>query len=78
MRGPARGRNLVNTSLINQADIFGAFATGPTGHNYSAGLDLQLNLLHLTDETCYDASHVGMFAIVAPGRSAELAANVRF
>lgn len=41
-------------------------------------LDLQLNVLNLTDETYYDASHVGMFATVAPGRSAELAANVRF
>ncbi|QIH06756.1 MULTISPECIES: TonB-dependent siderophore receptor [unclassified Pseudomonas] len=47
-------------------------------YRVNKNLDLQLNLLNLTDETYYDASHVGMFAIVAPGRSAELAANVRF
>lgn len=47
-------------------------------YRVNRNLDLQLNLLNLTDETYYDASHVGMFAIVAPGRSAELAANVRF
>lgn len=41
-------------------------------------LDLQLNVLNLTDETIYDASHVGLFATVAPGRSAELTANFRF
>jgi len=47
-------------------------------YRVNKNLDLQLNVLNLTDETYYDASHVGMFAIVAPGRSAELAANVRF
>gem|GEM_PF-5844649 len=41
-------------------------------------VDLQLNLLNLTDETIYDASHVGLFATVAPGRSAELTFNLRF
>lgn len=47
-------------------------------YRVNKNLDLQLNVLNLTDETYYDASHVGMFATVAPGRSAELAANVRF
>ncbi|WP_279626610.1 TonB-dependent receptor domain-containing protein [Pseudomonas saponiphila] len=47
-------------------------------YRVNKNLDLQLNVLNLTDETYYDASHVGMFAIVAPGRSAELAAKVRF
>ncbi|MCO7568904.1 TonB-dependent siderophore receptor [Pseudomonas chlororaphis] len=47
-------------------------------YRVNKNLDLQLNVLNLTDETYYDASHVGMFAIVAPGRSAELAANLRF
>ncbi|SEM53168.1 catecholate siderophore receptor [Pseudomonas sp. ok272] len=41
-------------------------------------LDLQFNVLNLTDETIYDASHVGIFATVAPGRSAEMTASVRF
>ncbi|ROL71840.1 TonB-dependent receptor [Pseudomonas protegens] len=47
-------------------------------YRVNKNLDLQFNVLNLTDETYYDASHVGMFAIVAPGRSAELAANLRF
>lgn len=48
------------------------------GFKVNDNLDLQLNLLNLTDETIYDASHVGLFATVAPGRSAELTANFRF
>ena len=48
------------------------------GYKVNKNLDLQLNLLNLTDETIYDASHVGLFATVAPGRSAELTANFRF
>ncbi|WP_404941745.1 TonB-dependent receptor [Pseudomonas danubii] len=47
-------------------------------YRVNKNLDLQFNVLNLTDKTYYDASHVGMFATVAPGRSAELAANVRF
>ena len=35
----ARPRNVVNTSLINQTDIFGKFDTGSIGHSYSAGLE---------------------------------------
>ncbi|MDU9405495.1 TonB-dependent siderophore receptor [Pseudomonas sp. zfem004] len=46
-------------------------------YKVNKNLDLQLNLLNLTDETIYDASHVGLFATVAPGRSAELTANFR-
>ncbi|OCX15294.1 TonB-dependent siderophore receptor [Ectopseudomonas hydrolytica] len=48
------------------------------GYKVNENLDLQLNVLNLTDETIYDASHVGLFAVVAPGRSAELTANFRF
>lgn len=47
-------------------------------YKVSKNLDLQLNVLNLTDETIYDASHVGLFATVAPGRSAELTANFKF
>lgn len=39
LRGPARGRNVVNTSTINQTDIFGKFDTGSIGHSYSAGVE---------------------------------------
>ncbi|MCU9945880.1 TonB-dependent receptor [Pseudomonas sp. PDM13] len=48
------------------------------GYKVNKNLDLQLNVLNLADETIYDASHVGIFANVAPGRSAELTANFRF
>ncbi|WP_442112094.1 TonB-dependent receptor [Pseudomonas sp. NUPR-001] len=48
------------------------------GYKVNKNLDLQLNVLNLTDETIYDASHVGLFATVAPGRSAELTANFKF
>ncbi|MDH4567718.1 TonB-dependent siderophore receptor [Pseudomonas sp. BN414] len=48
------------------------------GYKVNRNLDLQLNILNLADETIYDASHVGVFANVAPGRSAELTANFRF
>jgi catecholate siderophore receptor len=48
------------------------------GYKVNKSLDLQLNVMNLTDETIYDASHVGMFATVAPGRSAELSAHFKF
>ncbi|MBK5539586.1 TonB-dependent siderophore receptor [Pseudomonas sp. TH05] len=47
-------------------------------YRVNKNLDLQFNVLNLTDETLYDASHVGIFATVAPGRSAEMTANLRF
>ncbi|PWB34428.1 TonB-dependent siderophore receptor [Pseudomonas sp. SDI] len=47
-------------------------------YKVNKNLDLRLNVLNLADETIYDASHVGLFATVAPGRSAELTAEFRF
>lgn len=41
-------------------------------------LNLQLNINNLTDEKIYDASHVGIFSLIAPGRSATLSLNYRF
>lgn len=41
-------------------------------------VDLQLNLLNLSDKLIYEGSHVGIFANVAPGRSAVLSANFKF
>lgn len=41
-------------------------------------LTLQLNLNNLTDEKIYDASHVGIFSLIAPGRSATLTMTYRF
>ncbi len=34
-----RPRNVVNTSLINQTDLFGTFHTGGIKHSYSAGME---------------------------------------
>ena len=41
-------------------------------------LTLQLNLNNLTDEKIYDASHVGIFSLIAPGRSATVSMTYRF
>lgn len=41
-------------------------------------LSLRLNVLNLTNERIYDASHVGIFAVMAPGRSALLNATYHF
>lgn len=47
-------------------------------YQVNKGLDLRLNLNNLTDERIYDASHVGLFALMAPGRSAMLTATYRY
>jgi catecholate siderophore receptor len=47
-------------------------------YEVTKNLNLRLNLNNLTDETIYDASHVGLFAVVAPGRSATLTATYKF
>lgn len=41
-------------------------------------LSVQLNLNNIANKPLYDASHVGLFATVAPGRSVMLTANYRF
>lgn len=41
-------------------------------------LSLQLNVNNISDNEMYDASHVGLFAMVAPGRSYMLNATYRF
>ena len=41
-------------------------------------LTLQFNVNNVTDDAQYDASHVGLFATVAPGRSYMLNATYRF
>lgn len=41
-------------------------------------LNLQFNVNNITNTAQYDASHVGIFAMVAPGRSYMLSANYRF
>jgi catecholate siderophore receptor len=39
---------------------------------------LQLNINNLSNETIYEASHVGIFTYVAPGRSAMLTTTYRY
>lgn len=41
-------------------------------------INLQLNVNNIFDETYYDASHVGLFALVAPGRTGLLKADIKF
>ncbi|MFC5386973.1 TonB-dependent receptor [Aquamicrobium segne] len=47
-------------------------------YKVNENFDLQLNINNLFNETIYDASHVGIFGILAPGRSAHLKATARF
>lgn len=48
------------------------------GFDLSETIALRLNVLNLTNKTYFDASHVGVFAVTAPGRSVLLTANIRF
>ena len=48
------------------------------GYRMSRNLELQLNVNNITDTRVYDASHVGLFANVGPGRSYMLNANYSF
>lgn len=47
-------------------------------YDVTENFNLRFNVNNLTDETIYDASHVGIFAVVAPGRSATLTATYKF
>lgn len=48
------------------------------GYAVSDNIDLRLNVLNATDKTYFDTSHVGIYAVPAPGRSALLTANMHF
>ncbi|MFL9709334.1 TonB-dependent receptor [Methylobacillus sp. Pita1] len=63
-----------NTMHFNSTWRWDASAT----YEVSQKLSLRLNVLNLTDERIYDASHVGLFAVMAPGRSALLNATYTF
>ncbi|MGC5702782.1 TonB-dependent siderophore receptor [Pseudomonas sp. NFXW11] len=71
------GKRYTNDANSRSLDAYWRY-DAMLAYRVNSNLDLQLNVLNLTDQTYYDASHVGMFAIVAPGRSAELAASLRF
>lgn len=47
-------------------------------YRVTENFNLQLNVNNILDETYYDASHVGLFALVAPGRTGLLRADVKF
>lgn len=71
------GRRYVNTQNTLKLPPYWRF-DAMAQYRVMDGFELQLNLLNLTNETIYDASHVGLFANVAPGRTALLTANVKF
>lgn len=48
------------------------------GYKVNDNLDLRLNVQNLTNKLYYDAAHVGVFANVAPGRSALLSVNLNY
>ncbi|THF67401.1 TonB-dependent siderophore receptor [Pseudothauera nasutitermitis] len=76
------GANYMDKRYMNDANTISVDSywryDAMLGYKVSKNIDLRLNVLNVTDETIYDASHVGLFANVAPGRSAELTANFRF
>ncbi|WP_024890939.1 TonB-dependent receptor [Luteimonas huabeiensis] len=47
-------------------------------YDVTRDFSLQLNVNNISDEEMYDASHVGLFAVVSPGRSWMLTATYRF
>lgn len=48
------------------------------GFDVTENFNLRLNVLNIGNKTYFDASHVGIFAVTAPGRSALLTGNLRF
>lgn len=76
------GANYMSHRWMNDANTLGV----PSYWRYDAmlsykvnrHLELQLNVLNLTDETIYEGSHVGLFANVGPGRSGMLTANFKY
>lgn len=76
------GVNYVGRRYVNDANTqwFRPYARldATIGYKVSDNLDLRVNVQNLTNKLYYDASHVGIFANVAPGRSALLTANLRY
>jgi len=76
------GVNYTGKRYVNDANTqtFRPYARldATIGYAVSDNLDLRLNVQNLTNKLYYDASHVGIFANVAPGRSALLTANLRY
>ncbi|HVL08371.1 MAG TPA: TonB-dependent receptor, partial [Burkholderiaceae bacterium] len=69
-----RFANDANTLVLPSYWRFDAMAS----YRFNKHFDVRLNVNNLADKTIYDGSHVGLFANVAPGRSAMLTANWKF
>lgn len=76
------GVNYTGTRYVNDANTqkFKPFARADLTASYklSDHVDLRLNVQNLTNKLYYDASHVGVFANVAPGRSALLSVGLNY
>ncbi len=70
----ARYANNTNTLSLPNYWRFDAMAS----YRLTENVDLQLNVLNLTNEFYYDSTHNGQHALVAPGRSALLTTTARF
>lgn len=71
------GKRYVDDANVYQLPSYwryDAMASYQVNKNFS----LQLNINNLSNETIYEASHVGIFTYVAPGRSAMLTATYRY
>ncbi|HEY9270353.1 TonB-dependent siderophore receptor [Achromobacter sp.] len=71
------GKRYVDDANIYQLPSYWRY-DAMAAYQFNKNFGLQLNLNNLTDETIYEASHVGLFSYVAPGRSAMLTATFRY
>lgn len=76
------GANYTGKRYLNDANTFyfGSYwrFDATAAYQLTDNIELRLNVLNLTNKTYYDASHVGLFANVAPGRSGLLTASFRY
>ncbi|MFV0644746.1 MAG: TonB-dependent receptor [Sphingomonadaceae bacterium] len=76
------GVNYTGTRYVNDANTqkFKPYARVDltVGYKASDALAFRINVQNLTNKLYYDASHVGLFANVAPGRSALLTASLNY
>lgn len=71
------GKRFVNAANTLHFDDYVRFDASAT-YRATENVDVRVNIQNLTDKTYYDASHVGIFANVAPGRSALLSVAMRY
>ncbi len=76
------GATYVGKRYMDDANIYHLPSTwtfdAMAKYQYNKNLGFQLNVNNIANETTYDASHVGLFALVGPGRSAMLTATYRY